>query len=325
MITAVTGASGHLGGNLVRELLAQGRTVRVLARSDRRALEGLDLQVVPGDIFDAGSLRDLVDGADTVFHLAARISIAGAEGGLVERTNVEGVRNVLRACRSARVGRLVHCSSIHAFDTHPNDQTIDERRPLALGPRHAPYDRSKAAGQQAVLEAARDGLDAVVINPTAVVGPFDYKPSRMGSVVLDICHRRLPLLIDGGYNWVDVRDVARGAILAEQKGRSGESYLLSGHWVHICEVSGMIGRITGLGTPSAAAPVWLAWAASWFALAWGRARGVTPKFTPAAITALGSHRLISHGKASRELGYEPRPFEETVRDTLAWFRAAGLL
>ncbi len=325
MRTAVTGASGHLGGNLVRQLLAQGRTVRVLARSDRRALQGLDVQVVEGDIFDERALAALMEGAETVFHLAARISIVGAEGGLVEKTNVEGVHNVLRACRTAGVRRLVHCSSIHAFDTHPNDQVIDERRPLALGPGHAPYDRSKAEGQQAVLEAARDGLDAVVINPTAVVGPFDFKVSRVGSVLLDIYHRRLPMLIDGGYNWVDVRDVANGAILAEQKGRRGESYLLSGHWAHIREVSRTIGRLTGRQTPLGAAPLWVGWATSWFSLGWGRLRGATPKFTPAAITALASHRLISHEKATRELGYEPRPFEETVRDTLEWFRAAGML
>jgi dihydroflavonol-4-reductase len=325
MHTAVTGASGHLGGNLVRELLAQGRTVRVLARADRRALQGLDVDVVEGDIFDARALRTLMDGAETVFHLAGRISIAGAEGGLVEKTNVAGVRNVLQACRAVGVRRLVHCSSIHAFDGRPSRQPIDETRRLALGPGHAPYDRSKAEGQRVVLEAAADGLDAVVINPTAVVGPCDYKVSRMGSVFLDIYHGRLPMLIDGGYNWVDARDVARGAILAELKGRRGQSYLLSGHWVHICEVSRMIERLTGRRTPSLASPMWLAWAASWFSLGWGRLRGTTPKFTPAAITALKSHRLISHEKASRELGYQPRAFEETVRDTMEWFRQAGML
>ena len=325
MISAVTGASGHLGGNLVRALLEEGRTVRVLARSDRRALQGLDVQVVEGDIADPAALRALVDGAQTVFHCAGRISIVGAEGGLVERTNVGGVRNVVAACRDAGVQRLVHCSSIHAFDTHPKDQVIDETRELALGPGHAPYDRSKAEGQSVVVEAARKGLDAVIVNPGAVIGPFDFKPSRMGSVFLDIYHGRLPMLIDGGYNWVDVRDVSRGAILAEKKGRTGESYLLTGHWKHIREVSRAIGSLSGRRTTQAAAPPWVAWAASWFSLGWGKMLGKTPKFTPAAIVAIQSHRLISHDKATRELGYEPRPFEDTMRDTMAWFREAGLL
>lgn len=325
MVTAVTGASGHLGGNLVRALLQEGRAVRVLARSDRRAFGGLDVQVVEGDISDPRALRAFIDGAETVFHLAGRISIAGAEGGLVDRTNVQGVRNVLDACRDAGVRRLVHCSSIHAFDTHPVDQVIDETRALALGPHQAPYDRSKAEGQQLVLDAARRGLDAVVINPSAVVGPYDFKLSRMGSVFLDVYHGRFPMLIDGGYNWVDARDVARGALLAEKKGRAGESYLLSGNWVHICDVSRLIGRFTGRKTTTVAAPLWLASAASWFSLGWGRLRGVTPKFTPAAIVALQSHRRISHEKASAELGYEPRDFEQTVRDTMEWFRQAGML
>jgi dihydroflavonol-4-reductase len=325
MITAVTGASGHLGGNLVRALLAEGRTVRVLARSDRRALEGLDVQIVTGDLADPGAVGALLDGAETVFHLAGRISIVGAEGGLVERTNVDGVRSVLRACRDSGVRRLVHFSSIHAFDTNPRDRVIDETRSLALGPGHAAYDRSKAEGQRAVVEAVENGLDAVIVNPGAVVGPFDFKVSRMGAVLLDICHGRLPMLIDGGYNWVDARDVAQGAILAEKKGRRGESYLLTGHWVHICEVSKIIGRLTGRRTAQAAAPPWLAAAASWLSLGWGRLRGRTPKFTPEAIRAIQSHRHISHEKALQELGYQPRPFEETVRDTLEWFRQAGML
>jgi dihydroflavonol-4-reductase len=325
MITAVTGASGHLGGNLVRALLAEGRTVRVLARSDRRAFEGLDVQVVEGDIADPAALRALLDGAETVFHLAGRISLVGAEGGLVEKTNVDGVRHVLQGCREAGVRRLVHFSSIHAFDTNPNDRVIDETRRLALGPRNAAYDRSKAEGQQAVLDAVGDGLDAVIVNPGAVVGPFDFKVSRMGSVFLDICHGRLPMLIDGGYNWVDARDVCAGAILAEKKGRRGECYLLTGHWVHICEVSRIIGRITGRRTAQTTAPIWLAAAASWFSLGWGMLRGRTPKFTPAAIRAIQSHRYISHEKAVRELGYHPRPFEETVRDTLEWFQQAGMI
>ncbi len=324
-VTAVTGASGHLGGNLVRALLAEGRKVRVLVRADRRAIEGLDVQVVEGDVSDPRSLRALIDGAEMVYHLAARISIVGKEGGLVERTNVGGVRNVLDACRRAGVRRLVHFSSIHAFDTRPNDQLIDETRNLALGPYHAAYDRSKAEGQKAVLDAVRDGFDAVIVNPGAVVGPFDFKPSRMGAVFLDIYHGRLPVLIDGGYNWVDARDVCRGAMLAESKGRSGECYLLTGQWVHIRELSRIIGRLTGRKTAQRAAPIWLASVASWFSLGWGKLRGSTPKFTPAAIAAIQSHRLISHEKASRELGYEPRPLEETVGDTMEWFRGAGML
>ena len=175
------------------------------------------------------------------------------------------------------------------------------------------------------FEAARQGLNAVVVNPGAVVGPCDFKVSRMGEVFLDIALARLPALIDGGYNWVDARDVAAGAIAAEKKGRAGEAYLLTGHWVHICEVSGIIARLTGRKTPMMATPLWLAGFASYFSLAAGALRGRAPKFTPGAIRSIQMHRFISHAKATRELGYNPRPFEQTVRDTLQWFQQAGML
>ncbi len=325
MITVVTGASGHIGGNLVRALLAQGREVRVLVRKDRRALEGLDVELVEGDIFDPASLRRLFSGAGTVFHLAGRISIAGPEGGLVEHTNVDGVKGVVQACMDCGARRLVHCSSIHAFNSDPNGEVIDETRALASGPHHMAYDRSKAQGQLAVLDGVRRGLDAVIVNPGAVVGPFDFKVSRMGEVFLDIYHHRLPMLIDGGYNWVDARDVAAGAIAAESRGRTGESYLLTGHWVHIRDVSILIAALSGRKTPQFALPLPVAAFASWFSLGWGTIVGRTPKFTPGAIRSIQMHRNISHQKATRELGYQPRPFEETVRDTLEWFRQAGML
>lgn len=326
MIAAVTGATGHIGANLVRALLAEGREVRVLVREDHRAVEGLAVQRVRGDLFEPGALERLLAGAEVLFHLAARISIVGAEGGLVERTNVEGVRRVVETCIRTGVRRLVHCSSIHAFADQPRAGSVDESRPLALGPQHMPYDRSKAAGQAIVLEAVQErGLDAVVVNPAAVVGPHDYKISRMGEVLLDIYHNRLPLLIDGGYNWVDARDAAAGAILAEKRGRSGEAYLLPGHWVHIGEVSRLIALLTGRRTVQAAAPLPLAMAASACCLAWGRLSGRTPKFTPAAVRSVRMHRHISGEKAFRELGYRPRPFEQTLQDTLDWFAEQGLL
>lgn len=325
MTTVVTGASGHIGGNLVRALLARGEKVRVLVRKERRALAGLDVELVEGDMMDIESVRRLVKGADTVFHLAARISIVGPEGGLVERTNVGGPRTMAAVCLEQGVRRLVHTSSIHAFSTWPESEIVDERRALALGTRHMDYDRSKANGQLAVLEAVARGLDAVVVNPGGVVGPNDFKPSRMGSVLLDLYHNRLPALIDGGYNWVDVRDVVEGMIAAREKGRRGESYLLTGRWAHIGELAAMVTKLTGRRTPRFATPLWLALPVSHLVQWYGLARGVTPKFTPKAVYSVRMHRFISHMKATDELGFSPRPLEQTVRDTLAWFGTAGML
>lgn len=325
MTVAVTGASGHVGGNLVRELLARGRSVRVLARQDRRAFAGLDVEIVEGDLFDENSLARLLDGAETVFHLAARISIVGPEGGLVERTNVLGARNVAAACLAAGVKRLVHASSIHAFSTHPNSEVIDETRALALDRRHLDYDRSKARGTLEVLAAAERGLDAVIVHPSGVIGPNDFKVSRMGAVILDLVHRRLPALIDGGYNWVDVRDVVDGMLAAEKNGRRGERYLLTGRWAHVVELAALVTKFTGRPTPRFRTPLWLAMPASYGSLLWGRVTRTTPKFTPGAVRAVAMHRYVSHLKATEELGYNPRPLEATIRDTLAWFAEAGMI
>ncbi len=322
-IAAVTGASGHIGANLVRALLAEGRRVRVLLRKDSRAVAGLPVEKVEGDVLDPRSLLRLTSGAATVFHAAGRISIVGAEHGLVDRTNVQGVRNVIEACRAAGVGRLVHFSSIHAFRSEPHDEPVTEERALALNPEDLPYDRSKALGQREVLAAAAGGLDAIVLNPTAVIGPYDYKGSRMGRVLLGITTHALPAVIDGGYNWVDARDIALAALAAEKRGRSGQSYLLPGRWVHIRDVSIFIHELTRRKTPQWAAPKWLARPASVFALAWGLALGREPLFTPAAVRALSGHQLVSGEKAASELDYHPRPFEETVYDTLEWFLREG--
>lgn len=322
-IAVVTGASGHVGANLVRALLAEGRPVRVLLRKDSRAVAGLPVEKVEGDVLDPASLLHVMRGASTVFHAAGRISIVGSEHGLVDRTNVQGVRNVIKACKEAGVGRLVHFSSIHAFTSEPHDEPVAETRALALGPKALPYDRSKALGQQEILRAAAGGLDAVVLNPTAIIGPHDYKGSRMGRVLLGIATHALPAVVDGGYNWVDARDVALAALAAEKRGRSGECYLLPGRWVHIRDVSVFIQKLTGRKTPQWAAPLWLARPASAAALAWGLALGREPLFTPAAIRALSGHRLVSGEKAASELDYHPRPFEDTVYDTLEWFLREG--
>lgn len=325
MDTAITGASGHIGGVLVREILGQGRTARVLARSDRRALEGLDAEIVDGDVTDPDSLMELFDGVHTVFHLAAKISILGPEGGSVEKINVEGTKNVIAACLRRGVRRLIHFSSIHAFSSRPAGGVIDETRALATGAGEFCYDRSKAVSQKMVMDASREGFDTVVLNPTAVVGPYDFKPSRMGETILDIYSNRYPILVDGGYNWVDVRDVVSCALAAEEKGAPGECYLVGGDWMAICDVARMVSRLTGKKTPTFPAPVWLLTIPAYCALALSKVTAMTPRLTPYALHTIRSHRLISHEKAERELGYRPRPLEKTILDTLEWFRGQGIL
>jgi len=326
VIAAVTGASGHLGANLVRTLLDEGHAVRALVRDDVRALEGLPVERVPGDVLDPSSLAPLVAGADAVFHLAAHISIAGDRDGLVLRTNVEGPRHVAAACLAAGVPRLVHVSSIHALAADPAGAPVDEgRRPADLEPGAPAYNRSKALGEREVLAAAARGLRAVILRPTAVLGPHDHKPSRMGRVLLALARGRMPGLVAGGFDWVDARDVARAAVAAARNGRAGGRYLLPGHWRTLSQVALAVAGWSGRPPPRLLVPMTLARLAAPLAEAWAHLAGGEALFTRESLHALRHYRGVRGDEAARDLGFAPRPFEETVRDALDWYRAQGWL
>ncbi len=325
MTTVVTGAAGHVGANLVRALACAGRSVRAMVYRDRRALEGLAVEHAEAGIRDYDSVRRVCEGADTVFHLASRISIVGGESGLVSATNVQGTANVTRACLELGVRRLVHFGSVHGLEQGRRGEPICESNgPNESGAAGA-YDRSKAEGVCVVAEAVAQGLDAVTVLPTAVLGPHDYKPSRMGRVLLDLYHRRLPAVTAGGFHWVDVRDVVAGALAAEDCGRKGDTYLLSGEYLMVSELVSLVEEVTGIKRPRLVTPMWLARAAAPCALAWARLRGKDPRFTPESIRALRWNPLLSCAKAERDLDYRPRPIDETIRDTFEWFGAMGWL
>lgn len=326
MDVAVTGASGHIGANLVRELLARGDRVRALVRRHTRALDGLDVERVEGDVRDPESLRRAFDGAEVAYHVAGIISLDGGHGGLVEAVNVGGTENVARAALACGVRRLVHTSSVHAFAMEPVDRPVDESRPPSSTEAHATaYDRSKAAGEVRVRRAVDDGLDAVVLNPTAVVGPYDFGPSRTGRMFLDLYHRRLPSLVQGAFDWVDARDVAAAAIAAAERGRTGASYLVGGHYRTLEELAGLAAEVTGVAVPRFVSPMWLARVGAPFATLWGRLRGKEPLFSSESLRAVRLCPRIDDARAKRELGHVARPLADTVRDVYAWFERAGLL
>jgi len=325
MTVVVTGAAGHIGANLTRALLDQNRPVRALLHVNRQAIEGLGVEVIEADICDQASLRSAFDGAEVVYHLAARISLLTDEWPLLESVNVVGTRNVVEACLYCRVRRLVHFSSIHALAQEPLDVPIDESRPLAESRSCPPYDRSKAAGEREVLRGLERGLDAVIINPTAVIGPHDYQPSHFGEVLLALAHRRMPALVAGGFDWVDVRDVVQGAMRAEERAPAGAKYLLSGHWVSIRDVAAHVEEITGVPAPRLVCPLWLAGIGAPIVTAFHRLDGRRPLYTSVSLRALRSNRNISHEKATHDLDYHPRPFRETLIDTFLWFKEAGQL
>jgi len=323
MLTVVTGAAGHAGANLVRALIARGYQTRVLVHEDARAIQGLDTEIFRGDVCHPDSLSKVFEGADIVFHLAARISIANNEWKRLEATNIIGARNVIEACIRQNVRRLVHFSSIHSIAQDPGGRPVDESQCLAGTGRCPPYDRSKAAGELEVRSGMERGLDAVIISPTAIIGPYDYKPSHFGEALVKMASGRLPALVGGGFDWVDARDVALGAILAGEMAPAGAKYILSGRWVSIRDMAALVEKITGAPMPRFVCPLWLAGAAAPLVTTFDRMCGRRSLYTRDSARALGCGRNISHEKATLELGYNTRPFEETIADTISWFVENG--
>jgi len=348
-VVVVTGAAGHLGATLVRELQARRQEVRALVHRDRRALDGLDVQIVSGDVTDEDSLQCAFSGADIVYHTAAYISISTGEQQRLQEVNVLGTRNVVEACLRSGVRRLVHVSSIEVLEGEPLSAPVDESRPLIQSGTYArekvsgdlgtavpkgllswtkpcglqryssSYAHSKAAGERQVRQGMVRGLDVVILYPSAIIGPCDYRQGFPNAGLLAICEGRLWALVEGGFNWVDVRDVAEGALRAAEHAPAGAKYILSGHWASLHDLAELAREITGVPVPRLVFPMWVARIGAPFVAAACRLAGRRPLYTSAALQPLDGNGEISHARAARELGYQPRPLRETVVDTLQWF------
>ncbi|EDM79652.1 putative dihydroflavonol 4-reductase [Plesiocystis pacifica SIR-1] len=328
MTVVVTGASGHLGANLVRALVAEGQAVRAVVHRSSAALAELEgkIELAHGSVTELDSLRSAFAGARRVYHLAGVISIDGDRGGLVYDVNVAGTANVVQACLDRAVERLVHASSVHAYDQEPLDAVLDEARPqIGDSPGHPAYDRSKALGEREVLRGVEAGLDAVIVNPSGILGPHDYGPSRLGEVVRDLARGRLPAVLDGGFDCVDARDLCASLIAAAdlERGRKGERYIVGGAWYSLHEIARTVEAVGGRRAPRLVLPPWVALAGVPAVKAWARLTRTEPKITRESIEVLQANRSISSAKARAELGHRNRPLAETVADTLAWFRTQG--
>ncbi|MEZ0395318.1 MAG: SDR family oxidoreductase [Anaerolineales bacterium] len=317
----VTGATGHIGNVLVRLLLQRGQRVRALVRPGKRPrpLEGLEVDLVPGDLLDRDSLVRALSGVETVYHLAARISLAPGPDPETERVNLQGTRHLLAAMRQAGTRRLVYASSIYAMRVPPVG-VVDESCPF--DPHHArgAYDRSKAAASLEVQRAAAQGLEAVLVCPTAVVGPYDFRPSEAGRGIRYNMTPGLKFLVDGAYDFVDVRDVAAGMLLAAERGRSGRVYILGGERLTVREVAQVVWEALGCARPSLEIPLWLAYLAAGFLQPVADFFGFDPLVTRYSLDAVTSNSHISHARAAAELGYRPRPARQAIRAAVAWFQ-----
>jgi dihydroflavonol-4-reductase len=323
----VTGASGLVGGNLIRALIERGQAVRVLVHADRRALAGLAVETVQADLTDPAAMAQAMQGADVVYHLAGLISLEMDAASATEQVNVLGVRSVVEACLRAGVRRLVHFSSIHALSADPPGGRVDESRPLAdenSTPDLPPYDRSKAMGVREVRAGIQRGLDAVILYPTGIVGPYDFKPSFLGQALVLMARGVLPALVPGGFDWVDVRDVVQGAMTAEAKAACGAEYLLGGHQRSVRGMADLVAQVTGRPAPLLTIPLGLASLLAPLMRPLAHLNNNQPLYTRASLRALRSNPQVDYSRAIRELGYTSRPLEETIPDTLEWFKKQGL-
>jgi dihydroflavonol-4-reductase len=317
----VTGATGHIGNVLVRKLLDRGEKVRALIwrGEDTTPLKNLDVEQVVGDVLDPASLEPAMRGVETVYHLAGIISIMPGRNPLVWRVNVEGTRNVLEAARHANIRRLLYTSSIHAIAHAPRGVAMDESLGFDQNNPYGEYDRSKATASLEVQNAAARDLDAVIVCPTGVIGPYDFRGSEMGEVIRSATEAHPMLYVEGAYDFVDVRDVADGMIAAVKRGRRGESYILSGHKLSVRYMLETVREVTGKAFASVKIPFSLAELAARYTPWYYQRTQAKPRFTPYSLQVLQSNANISYKKALTELGYKPRPVYESIADTVRWF------
>lgn len=330
----VTGAAGHLGANLVRRLLDEGVEVRVLLRrgSNNAAVDGLDVERVYGDLRDPGSLVPAVRGIRDVFHVAANISTIVANPALereIYECNVLGTRNLLRAAGEAGVERVVVTGSFSAvgYDLDDRERPSNEDMPFWPFEEVLPYARTKVLVEHETLKACVEGLDCVIATSCAIIGPHDYKPSRMGKTLLDYTHGKIPAYLPGGFDFVAARDIAEGHVLAMKRGRTGQKYIISTQYLEVDELMEIFEEVTGRPRPRLRLPT---------SVMAGIAGVSSPvmntffpdkpqRFTPAAVRLLSSRRRADTSKAQRELGYRPTTIRQAVHEAYADFARRGLV
>jgi len=330
MLALVTGATGFLGSHVARVLAEQGATLRLLVRptSDLRNIADLNAERVEGDLRDPDSIERAVAGCDAVFHVAADYRLWVRDPEAMYRSNVEGTRSLLGAAQKQGVRRVVYTSSVATMgfisNGRPATPLADESSPVSLADMIGHYKRSKFMAEQAAFEAAKSGVDVVVVNPTTPVGERDIKPTPSGRIVVDFLKRRFPAYVDTGLNLVDATECARGHILALDKGRTGERYILGGENLTLKHILDRLGAITGLPSPKVKLPYVVALATGVVdEMVTGRLLGREPRATIDAVRMGRKRMFVTSAKAERELGWRPIPVDSALRRAVDWFRANG--
>jgi dihydroflavonol-4-reductase len=322
----LTGATGFLGAHVARVLAAEGAQLRVLVRptSDLRNLEGISAERAAGDLRDSASIERAMAGCDTVFHVAADYRLWVRDPDEMYRSNVEGTRNLLAAARKNKVARVVYTSSVATMGFSSNGTLADEDSPVTLTEMVGPYKRSKFMAEQIALEAGRTGQHVVVVNPSTPVGEMDVKPTPTGRIVLEFLKKKFPAYVDTGLNLVDATECARGHVMALEKGRSGQRYILGGENLTLKQILDQLAAITGLPSPKVEVPHFVALGAAVVDELWtGHILGREPRATIDAVRMGRKKMFVASAKAERELGWQIVPVNEALRRAADWFRGQG--
>jgi dihydroflavonol-4-reductase len=329
MTVLVTGATGFVGSAVARRLLDRGLPVRVLARpaSDRRNLADLSVEVAEGDLRDAASLAPALAGCRALFHVAADYRLWTRDPEELYRTNVEGTRSLLLAAKAAGVERVVYTSSVATLGLNPDGTPADEETPVGLADMVGHYKRSKFQAEREVGRlAAEEGLPVVIVNPSTPIGPRDIKPTPTGRVIVEAASGRIPAFVETGLNVAHVDDVAEGHVLAFERGKVGERYVLGGRDMSLSEILAEVAALAGRRAPKVRLPHGLVLPVAVAAEAWARLMGGKEPFVTVAGVRMARKRMyFSSAKAARELGYRARPAEAALSDAYDWFQRHGYL
>ena len=327
MKALVTGATGFVGAAVARALLDARWQVRALARkgSDRRNLQGLDVEVCEGDLNDVDSLLRAAEGCEGLFHVAADYRLGAPDPAQLYRANVEGTRNVLDAARRTGVQRIVYTSSVATIGIPADGTPGDEQTPNSLENMIGHYKRSKYLAEEVAREAAHAGLSVVIVSPSTPVGPGDVKPTPTGQLVLDAAAGRMPAYVDTGLNIVHVDDVANGHLLAYERGKAGERYILGGRDMSLREILGVIAALVGRAPPRLRLPYGVVLPIAYLAEGIAKISGRSGRITLEGVRMSRKRMYFSSAKAARDLGYGARPAEQAFEDAIRWFRGQGLL
>ena len=317
----VTGATGFVGWHVARCLLERGWPVRALVRPGSRVRE-LEVEAVRGDLRDPASVERAVSGCGVVFHVAADYRLWAPDPAEMFRSNVEGTRHVMQAARACGVERVVYTSTVGVIGI-PKNGLGDEDTPVRFRDMVGPYKRSKFLAEVVAMEAGRSGLPVVIVNPTAPIGDHDFKPTPTGRIILDFLRGAMPAYIDTGLNFVDVRDVAEGHLLALERGRDGERYILGSENLTLEQFFQRLSAVSGLPAPRWRIPYAVAYAAALLSTGWARLTGRPPRAPLDGVRMARKKMFVSSARAMRELGYHPRPIDDALRRAVEWFRSHG--